>query len=213
VEQYPQRWIFRAQHLAFDLDQHEDDDDELVLSFLDYPPFDEQFHVTKQALEYLEFQLKRLQDFYTLELQPLLHETTTANNNDGTTTTATTTLRPAELDNIMQYYNALSLALQMAVQAGKEYDFGFVNDNNDDDDDDDDGDNDDNEDDEIVVEEENGEIVATEFNENKWQDNRDIDEEEEDDDDDDEWSSDVDCPGGLFVKGRCVTDIKKWEEL
>jgi hypothetical protein len=146
VEQYPQRWIFPKHSIAFDVDVNEEEDGNLVLEFLEGPRFRDTFQVTEKALEFLQQESNRLQQFYKETLEPLLllrQETSSSTENDATTTT----IKPSELKSIVQYYEALSLALQMAVQAGKDYDFS-VNDSNDDDDSDDDDDDDD---EEIVV--------------------------------------------------------------
>ena len=64
--------------------------------------------------------------FQRTDLQPLVNGSSSKD-----------TVPPHELENVMEYYNALTTALSMAVKAAETYDFSF-NDLNDDDDDDDD---------------------------------------------------------------------------
>jgi hypothetical protein len=139
VEQYPQRWIFAKHHIAFDLDVNEEEDGTLELVFLEDPPFHDTFRVTQEALDFLQQQSNRLQQFYKESLEPLLllQETSSSSSSTSTEKDDDATIKPSELESIVQYYEALSRALQMAVQAGKDYDF-TVNDDSDDDDDDDD---------------------------------------------------------------------------
>ena len=192
------------QEIAFDIvesSSNNNKEEELELIWLDGRMeewFDELYEVTQQGMDALESQLQRLLSLYDSTLQPLL------TNDDG----KSTSIPRNELDTILRYYKSLVRALGMAVEAYKTYDYhqsdadaGALDDLHHDDNDDDD--------------EEEQEVLAAHQSNNggeeyKLQEN---DDDDDDDDDDDEWSSDKDCPGGLFVKGRCVTDIGKWEEL
>jgi len=190
VEPYPQRWVFHSQEIAFDIVEKKSGD--LELYWLDGrldPHFDEWFEVTEAGINFLKSQLRRLKTLNETVMQPVLEEMVSGEE-----------LVPrSEMDTIMNYYNALTTAIEMAVESSKTYEYespehfhqGHYED----------------------------EAVAppkeTEESEYRWEENDDLDDDEEDDDDDDDadWESDEDCPGGMFVKGKCVTKIKKWEEL
>jgi hypothetical protein len=126
---------------------------------------------------------------YDKVLQPLV-------NNDN----QSTAIPKNELDTILRYYESLVRALDMAVKSHKTYDYDSTAGALD-----------------VDKEGDVQEVVTVrktnDLDDEDDDDDDDAEEEDDDDEEDDEWSTDGDCPGGLYVKGRCVTDIKKWEEL
>jgi hypothetical protein len=112
VEQYPQRWIFHEQEIAFDLYQDEESG-EVYLVWLDDDvdeEFDDLYEVSEWGIEILQGHLERLKKLYKQILRPLKSNPFQEE------------LPQQDLDSIMAYYNALTLALELAVEASEEYD-------------------------------------------------------------------------------------------
>lgn len=197
IESYPQRWVFHRQEIAFDI-VDPDDSGNLRVAWLDGridPEFDEYFEVTDAGVTFLKAQLRRLKKFNETVLQPLLDEPSSDKM-----------VPKNERDGILQYYEAITTALELAVKASDTYDYEYPAQPPDVDDD-----YDDDEDDEDMVAPKDPPPKKDPAYEYKWADNDDLDDDEEDDDDDND--EDLDCPAGMVVKGKCVTNIKKWEEL
>ena len=125
VEQYPQRWIFHDQEIAFDVDETRPGSGELKVTWLDasiHKKFGKLYEVTDWSVNVLQTHLRRLKKLNETDIQPLI---------------ASKELPQQELDSLLSYYNALTMALELGVNASKSYLFQD-DDNNDDDDDDDD---------------------------------------------------------------------------
>ena len=192
VEQYPQRWIFHKREVGFDIVEDTPGSGKLELIWLDgrvNEEFDYLFEVTDEGIAFLRSHLGRLKSLNETVLQPLFFGSPVSE-----------VIPRNELKTLVEYYEALTTAIEMAVEASKDYNYKNPVNFDDDNDDDDEGEIHDDPDDDD--DDENEAVQKTE----------DFDH-DDDDDDDDEWGDNEDCPGGMFVKGRCVTDIGKWEEL
>ena len=119
VEQYPQRWIFHRQYIAFDIDETENGD--LKVTWLDddvSQELDDLYEVSEWGIDILQSQLDRLEELNETTLQPLLLESGSDDDDEDDDE-----LPQQELDSIMQYYNALTTALELAIEASEDYEY------------------------------------------------------------------------------------------
>lgn len=114
IEQFPQRWIFHDQEIAFDIEKEESG--ELEVTFLDddvSQAFDNLYQVTEWGIDILQAHLERLSKLNETTIQPLLEQQS---------------LPQDEMDSIMSFYNALMHALELGVEAAKDYEYIVWND-------------------------------------------------------------------------------------
>jgi hypothetical protein len=109
VEQYPQRWIFHRQEIAFDVDETEPGSGELEVTWLDasvHKKFGKLYEVTDWSIGVLRSHLRRLKKLNETDIQPIIESKK---------------LPQKEEDSLMSYYNALTSALELAVNASRSY--------------------------------------------------------------------------------------------
>jgi hypothetical protein len=119
VEQYPQRWIFPEEEIAFDID--EGNDGTLHVIWLDErvdKKFGELYQVTDWGINVLKSQLRRVKDVYETDIKPVVEGTSDVK------------IPQHELEPLLSYYHALTTALQLAIE-----DYDDSSDNDDDEDD------------------------------------------------------------------------------
>jgi hypothetical protein len=127
VEQYPQRWIFHKQDVAFDIDEVKDRNGKLEVIWLDesvHKEFGNLYEATNWGMRVLKSHLQRLKTLFETDLKPIAEGTSDIE------------VPEHELEPLMTYYHALTTALQVATD---DY-FEFEDDNDDDDDEDVEGD-------------------------------------------------------------------------
>jgi hypothetical protein len=119
VEEYPQRWIFPEEEIAFDID--EGNDGTLQVIWLDErvdKKFGELYQVTDWGINVLKSQLRRVKDVYETDIKPVVEGTSDVK------------IPQHELEPLLSYYHALTTALQLAIE-----DYDDSSDNDDDEDD------------------------------------------------------------------------------